>query len=277
MRRRVDPNDGVGVIRSHGQRRSVGRQRTDRNLQRNRVDVDAGQGIDTGSVGARDQVVARDRPQVTEVEDGAEVDEEAVGPLAGEDVEAIGHPVHRRGRQRRVVRRAANSHIAGRAGEHSTASRGWADGRRRGVPRRRVDVDPRDLVGLPAVPGGAVARRRRMRDGPCGIEERVRIEDLCRELELVGDGRGAGPRVVDVDLVEHIVPDGRRIADDRLGAELEEVRPTVRGLQRHIVGDDRDRFRAIGADERVHVRAVSGRVLGNGRCFSVGRHVQFTS
>jgi hypothetical protein len=72
-----------------------------------------------------------------------------------------------------------------------------------------------------------------------------------------------------VDLVEDVVTHRGCRADNGLGSELEEVRPSVGILERYVVGDDGDRVRCVRADERIHVRAVCGGVFGNGGCFSV--------
>jgi hypothetical protein len=58
-----------------------------------------------------------ERPQVAEVEDRAEVDVEAVGPLAGEHLDAAGEVVHRLPGELAVVRGGERADVAGRAGE----------------------------------------------------------------------------------------------------------------------------------------------------------------
>src|SRR5262249_39002321 len=57
--------------------------------------------------------------------------------------------------------------------------------------------------------------------------------------------------VVDVDLVQNGVVEGRK------------VRAARRRLERDVVGDNRDRVRSIRADERIDVRVVGGRVLAD--------------
>ena len=52
-------------------------------------------------------------------------------------------------------------------------------------------------------------------------------------------------------------------------AELEEVRPAGRVLERHEVADQRDRPGTVGADERVHVGVVGNRVLADLGCLTV--------
>jgi len=47
-----------------------------------------------------------------------------------------------------------------------------------------------------------------------------------------------------VDLIQHVV------------AELIEVRASGRLLKGHVVRDDRDSAGAVGADERIEIRAV---------------------
>ena len=242
-----------------------GVRRTDRDLQGDGVHVLVGQGVDARAVGAGDQLVARDRPQVTEVEDGAEVHEEAVGTLAGEDDLAVRRAPDGRSRKRLVVRRGPDAHVAGRAGEPG----GRADDGAGALTGRHVGEDLGDGVRLAPIPRRAVARARRVGDRPGGVQERVGVEDRRGELELVGDGRDARSRVVDVDLVEDVVTHRGGRADHRLGPELEEVRPTIGILQRHVVGDDGDRVGGVRADERIDVRAVCGRIFGNGGCFFV--------
>jgi hypothetical protein len=70
-----------------------------------------------------------------------------------------------------------------------------------------------------------------------------------------------------VDLVEDVVAHRRGAADDGLGPELEEVRTTIGILQGHVVGDDGDHVGGVRAYERIEVRAVCGRIFGNGWCF----------
>ncbi len=227
--------------------------------------VRVGQGVDARAVGTGDQLIHRDRPQIAQVEDGAEVHEEAVGALAGEDDLAVRGAPDRRSRKRAVVRRGPDAHVAGRAGEAG----GRADDRARALTRGHVGEDFGDGVRLTTVPRAAVARARRVGDRPGGVEERVGVEDRRGELELVGDGRDAGSGVVDVDLVEDVVTDRGCRAHDGLGSELEEVRPTIGTLERDIVGDDGDRVGRVRAHERIHVRTVRSGVFGHGWCFSV--------
>ena len=219
------------------------------------------QRVDSGAVAAWDQLIGRDRPQI------AEVHEEAVGALTGEDDEPVGHPVDGGRRQGGVVRGRADADVAGGAGERTAAGR--TDDGRCALTRCRVSVDPRHGVCLPPVPRGAVARARRVGDGPGGVEERGGIQDRRGELELIGDGGDPRARVVDADVVEHVIPHRGRIADNRLCPEFEEVGATIGTLERHVVGDDGYRVRGVGTHECVDIRAVGSRVLGHGGCFSV--------
>ncbi|GAB3945433.1 hypothetical protein GCM10027614_37190 [Micromonospora vulcania] len=105
---------------------------------------------------------------------------------------------------------------------------------------------PGQAVELTPVPVLAVQRI----DRTGVVEKTVRIGDLGVEFEPVGDIRPTVTVVIDVDLVAHVV------------AELEEIRAPGRELQRHVVGDQRDRVGAVGADERVQIGAVGDRILG---------------
>jgi hypothetical protein len=108
-------------------------------------------------------------------------------------------------------------------------------------------VDPAHLIELAPVP----ARTVDAGDRAGVVEERLLAPELGLELEPVLDVRQPVAVVVDVDRVEDVV------------AELEEVRPARRVLQRDVVGDDRDRVRLVRADERVRVRVVCDRVLAD--------------
>ena len=73
------------------------------------------------------------------------------------------------------------------------------------------------------------------------------------EAEVVADVALAVAVVVDVDLV----------ANARI--EREEVRPTGRLFERHVVGDDREAVRIVRTDERVEVRVVRGGIARDER------------
>jgi hypothetical protein len=216
-----------------------------------RVHVDAGgrvhpgrHGTDPGVGQAEGGVVLLERPQVAQVEDCPEVDVEALGPLAGEDLSATGERVDRRRRQCRVVRGGQRPDVARRA-------------RQVGAENLRLAVGHASHAEeLAAVP----ARGGQGRDRPGVVQEGVGVGDLARESELVGDLGLAVPVVVDVDRIQHIT------------AELVEVGPSVRTLQRQVVGDDGHRVGIVGTHERVQVGAVGNRILGDLRCFTVGRH-----
>ena len=72
-------------------------------MQRDCMDVEGLGCIDTCCRRARDQVQVLERAQVGEIEDRAKIDIEAVGPLAGEHLHAIGKVVHGRLSKRAVV------------------------------------------------------------------------------------------------------------------------------------------------------------------------------
>ena len=87
----ADDGVGIGDVRRG---RAVGREVADRNLDGDGVDVGRGERVDAVGPHAGDQVGAGEGPQVAEVEDRAEVDVEALGPLAGEhDLTASGSVV----------------------------------------------------------------------------------------------------------------------------------------------------------------------------------------
>src|SRR5439155_10753737 len=92
-------------------------QMRDRDLQRDRVDVERLGGVDAHRVRAGDQVQVLERAQVGEIEDRAEVDVEAVRALAGEHLHAVGQRVYRRRAERRIVWRRARADVARRAGQ----------------------------------------------------------------------------------------------------------------------------------------------------------------
>src|SRR5204863_2307735 len=175
--------------------------------------------------------------QVAEVEDRPQVDEEPLVPLPGEDPLAGLQAVNRRPRELRIVRRGPRPDVAGRRRQVAAQD-----------PRPTVlVVYPDDLVELPAIPARAVEAR----DLAGVVEERLRVPKPRLEPEPVLDLRLAIAVVVDVDGVANVV------------AELEEIRPTGRILERHIVGDDRDRVRLVRADERVTVRVVGDRIAAD--------------
>ncbi len=199
-------------------------------------------GSTLAAVSRRDQVQVLERTEVAEVEDRAEVDEEAVVPLAGEHRLPGRQRVDGRLRERRVVRSRPRPDVARR--------------RRQTVCRSRFGLRPdlgrdhlRHVVELALVPVRVVERV----DRPGVVEERVRVAQLGVEPELVGD---VGPRVavvVDVDRVDDVV------------AELEEVRPAGRILERDVVRDDRDRVGLSGlTNAYVSVLSATGSWLISG-------------
>jgi hypothetical protein len=172
------------------------------------VHVEVLGGVDTRA-GLREllepEVLVRvgERSRVEQVEDRAEVDVEALGPLPGEHPAATAEVAYRRVGELPVVRSGQWADVAWRAGhtlgELSGAAAGVLAGHRvelAAVPVRRVEGADRARV----------------------VEERVGVADLGGEPELVGDVRVAVAGVVDVDLVEDVV------------AELVEVRATGRRL-----------------------------------------------
>jgi len=198
--------------------------------------ADAGVGQTEGGV------VLLEGTQDTEVEDGAEVDVEALGPLAGEDLGALGQRDQGVGGELGVVRRRERADVAGRAGD--------ARAQEVGTPV----VDPRHRVGLPAVPAGAGQRQ----DRAGVVQERVGVGDLAGEPELVADVHVTVTVVVDVDGVQDVL------------AELVEVGPAVRSLQGDVVGDQRDAVGLVGTDEGVEVGRVGDGVLRDLGRFTVG-------
>ena len=216
------------------------------------MDIDAGGGVDAlghlaePGVGQTEGVVVLlEGPKVAQVEDGAQVDVEALGPLTGEDGGSRGDAGGGRGHQGRVVGGGEWPDVARRAGDaRAQHLAGTALG------------DPGHRVGLPAVPVGAGQRT----DRPGVVEEGVGVGDLAGELELVGDVGIAVAVVVDVDLVEHVV------------TELVEVGTAVGGLQRDVVGDEGDGVWCVGADERVQVGGVGDGVLGDLGGLTMGGH-----
>ena len=217
-----------------------------RDLHGDRVHVQLGGGVDPlgGLVEDVHPVLGvqfLERAQVGEVEDRAEVHVEALGPLAGEHLDAAGDRAHRLVGQVGVVRGRQRPDVARRAGQVLAQHLALAV------------LDAGHVVELAAVPVRAVERQ----DRAGVVEERVRVPQLGLEVERVGDVVLAVAAVVNVDLVQHVV------------AERVEVRPARRALQGDVVGDQRDRVGLVGADEGVHVGAVGNRVLRDLRCLAV--------
>ena len=265
--------------------RVVGRQLADRDLDRDRVDVERLQGVHAGRHHRRNQVQVLERTQVGEVEDRPEVDEERIVALACEHRLPRRQGVDSGLGERRVVRRRARADVARRArqsaGEHlclglvgvpmsvfvsvrvavpfAAVLAGGLRFLRLGLPVRRVDA--RHRVELALVPVRIAQRGDRARV----VEEGVGVEQLLLKAELVRDLGQPVAVVVDVDRVENVV------------AELVEVRAACRSLGRYVVGDDRHRVRLVGADERIHVRVVGDWVLADLGRLSVRRHSRSSS
>ena len=219
----------------------VAGQRGDRHLDRDRVHVQVVGGVDAVHCfqGAERRVQVLERPQVTQVEDRAQVDVEGIGPLAREHGCPAAQVVDRGAGQAGVVRRRQRPDVARRAGQVAA--------QRHGAPAGGHG----HVVGLDPVPVRVGQRADRARV----VQEDAGVADRGAEPEPVGDVGPAVPIVVDVDLVLHVV------------AELEEVRARRGKLQRDVVGDQRDGV--TRADECVQVSAVGYRVLGDLRRLAV--------
>ena len=103
-----------------GRRDAVGGDVGDRHLDRDAVHVGGRESSSRPAPRCRGRQPERvvqvgDRSQVAQVKDGAEVDEERLGSLTGEDHAAVRHRVHRGTRERRVVRRRQRADVARRA------------------------------------------------------------------------------------------------------------------------------------------------------------------
>ena len=72
-------------------------QVSERYLDGDRGDVESLQSVHALHDGQLDQVIVVERPQASEVEDAAEVDEERIRPLPDEDPPAAGETVDRLG------------------------------------------------------------------------------------------------------------------------------------------------------------------------------------
>ena len=210
-----------------------------------------------GDVETELRVQLLERPEVAEVEHGTEVDVEAFAALAGEHATAARQRLDGRVRETDVVRRRQRPDVARRA-RHPIEELRAATGA--DVVQRRVvvsdPIDARHGIELLAVPARAVQRG----DRADVVEERAADADLGLEPELVRDVGVAVAVVVDVDLVQHVI------------TELVEVRAAGRTLQRHVVGNQRDRVGCVGTDERVQVGAVGDRVLRDLGRLAVRRH-----
>src|SRR5215510_644631 len=79
------------------------------------------------------------------------------------------------------------------------------------------------------------------------------------ESELIRQVFTAVAVIVDVDLVQNGVVEGR------------EIRPSSRRLERDVIRNDCDGIRTIRTDECIDVRVVCGRILADERCFAVAR------
>ena len=209
--------------------------------------VVAGHGVAPGSAGSEIAVDRIEWAEAGQVEHRAEIDEERIVALSGEYFDAAAQRRHRRG-QRVVVRSRARPDVVGRrrevgrrAAEHARVS--------------RAVLDEGHAVGLRPVPRRIGERR----DRPGVVQKRVGVARLGVEAELVGQILLRIAVVVDVDLVEHRVVEGRK------------VRPAGRRFERNVVGDDRDRIGSIRAQERVQVGVVGHRVLADEGRFAVTR------
>ena len=251
-----DPDRGVGggdVLRDA----AVSRQLRDRDLQRDRVHVGpALERVDPRRGGDhRAQMQVLKRPQVGEVEDRAQIGEEAVVALTGEHRDAALDRVDRLRHQRGIVRRRARPDVARRRSQVATDHLG---NRLRVGPAGPVGdlllaLQQRDRIGLTAVERGIPDRR----DRAGVVQERLAVDDVVGEVELIGDVRHAGAVVADVD----------EVAD--VGPELIEVGSGRGRLERNVIRDDRHRVRAIGTDERVRVGVVGDRILADLRRFAM--------
>src|SRR5207245_2145594 len=169
-----DADHGAGV---RGVRRveSVPGQVRLRDLDRDRVDVEAFRAVDAGRGGGRDQVQVLERSEGPQVEDRAEVDVEALAPLTREGLHAAAEAAHRGVGQRGVVGRGAGAN-PDRRGRKVRGE----DGRAPGPPRAH---DLRHRVQLPHVP----VRVREGADRTRVVEERRRVLRRRLEPELVRD------------------------------------------------------------------------------------------
>src|SRR5207247_3978781 len=101
---------GGGVVGA-ARRAVVARQLLDRHLDDDRVGVEAADAIDAGAWVERDQVEVVERTEAGQVEDRAEVDEEGVVALAGEDPDAPGQIADGCRGERLVLRRRAGPDV----------------------------------------------------------------------------------------------------------------------------------------------------------------------
>src|SRR5207248_7235719 len=138
-------------------------------------------------------------------EDGAEINEEAFGPLAGEDLATAGKGMNRCAHEIGVVRCGQRTDVARRRGQ-SFAQR---------LLLAALPVDAHDGEELPTIP----ILVRQGEDRTRVVQEGVRVRHVVRERELVDDLGLSVAVVVYVDLIEHIV------------TELVEVRATGRTLE----------------------------------------------
>ena len=201
-----------------------------------------------------------ERPQTAEVEDRPEVDEERVVARPGEHLAVAAEIADA---LERVVRRVRARPDVGRRNRDVGGDDGTAVAAVVVVVVIVVVItaspaplnDARDRVGLLDVQ----VRVGRRRDLVRVVEERVRVRDGGLEPELVRDVVPCVAVVVDVELVQR-----RRV-------EAVVVRPAGRILERDVVREDRDGVRRVGADERIDVRVVDGRVVGDQRRLAVAR------
>ena len=155
-------------------------------LDGDRVRVEPADAIDAGLGRERDGMEGVERAQAGQVEDRAEVDEEGVVTLAGEEPGPVGQRLDRRRGKGLVVGRRARPDV-GR--------------RRRDVRRDLVAVAP-DVVGLPDEQVRVVQAGDRTVVVEEGRDPReVRGLAMGLEPELVADVGLAVAVVVDVDLV----------------------------------------------------------------------------
>jgi hypothetical protein len=245
-------------------------QARDRRFEDDRRDVRVGQRIGRREFCERIEL-RRGVLDVDQVERLAEVDDERILALA--DEHAAGAVAAGNAdrcdvlvRVRDVVRNRLRADVVDRLVEHRRTVAGIRDGLLVvAVPRTAADVDGEGFVDVQrgrirdADVGGAVLRQRNRHhlaaDGNLVVGKRVL--KLERERKI-----GGGAAVVaDIDLVE------------RVGVELEIVRPAVRILQRQVVGDDRHVPVSSGlvAAEHVEVGRVDLRLRRDERRLAVAR------
>src|SRR5262245_13081668 len=209
------------------------------------------------------------RTKFQAIEYGAQVDEERIISLTGENLDAARKIINRFRRQVRfVVRCGPRSDVVRRSDKTRTENgcRKW--------PRVKWRAGAASVahgygIGLLYVEIGITKRSddRIPTRGTVGThssitkvrEERIGVRDRCLKFELEVDVGYSIAGVVDIDVVQDV------------WIEVEKSRTTRGSFHRNVVGYDRNRIGAIGTHERVQIGIVCERIIADQWRFPMAR------